>query len=194
LDDANGMIKGQMDTLRYVSWDLKLYVIEQIVILWNSIFEFYKLGYRVLLGWLWIHIVGQWFILPLYAVLISIWLTGVFLYAITVIPLQLLIFTTVAIIYAVIAAIIFSVLIWLYEYFLYFVWRYILQPITILGYLTIIPFAWPFWFLNKFLSLIGQSSTWFTTNSYWQLIQSGLTTLISVFTSVTEWLVDLRVG
>lgn len=161
LNDANGMIKEQMDQLRYIEWDYKLYIIHQIVIFYDSAVSFYSLGYQVFLGWFFIHVLAQYWLLPTYLVLITIWLSGVFLYSITVIPVQLLIFATVASIYLITAFIIISVLVWLYEYTLYVLLRFIIKPITLVSYLVFIPFALPFYFLNELLMWFDLTTTWF---------------------------------
>lgn len=155
LDDANSMIKEKMDTLRYIEWDYKLYIIDQISIFFNTAYEFYALGYQVLLGWLFIHILAQWFMLPLYFVLATIWLSGVFIYSITVVPMQLLILAVIVSFYAIVTFIILFILIYLYEYTLWVAVRFFVRPLTIVGYILVIPGALPLWIINELLSLIG---------------------------------------
>ena len=144
-----------MDTLRYIEWDYKLYIIDQIYIFFNAAYEFYALGYQVLLGWLFIHILAQWFVIPVYLVLATIWLSGVFLYSITVVPLQLLILAFIVSFYAIVTLVILSILIYLYEYTLWFLVAFVVRPITIVGYMLIIPGALPLWIINELLALIG---------------------------------------
>lgn len=149
------MIKEKMDTLKYIEWDYKLYIIDQISIFFNAAYEFYALGYQVLLGWLFIHILAQWFMIPLYLILATIWLSGVFIYSITVVPIQLLILALIVSFYAIVTLIILSILIYLYEYTLWVAVRFFVRPLTIVGYMLVIPGALPLWIINELLSLIG---------------------------------------